>query len=209
MLTESALSLAIIENAVDAIIAKSLDGTVTAWNAGAAQLFGYSAEEMIGAPITRLFPSDRLHEEGELIARLIMGKVVSHFVTRRIRKDGAHIDVSITLSPDDAIIAKTCDGTVITWNSGATRIFGYTAAEMIGTSITRLFPAGRLHEEAELIAQLTQGTKISHFVTQRLRKNGSSIEVSVAQVKGDSYAFHSHPRHPHALGSNDTHRRRQ
>ncbi len=212
-----ALSRAIIENAEDAIIAKSLDGRVTTWNAGAARLFGYSAAEMIGAPITRLFPPDRLHEEGELIARLILGNTISHFVTRRIRKDGTPIDVSLTLSPvrdasgtivavskiarditetqqrhmalelyagivehsADAIISKSLDGTVLTWNSGATRIFGYTAAEMIGGPITHLFPADRLHEEAELIAQLAHGKKISHFVTQRLRKNGSRIDVSV------------------------------
>ncbi len=211
------MSLAIIENAADAIIAKRLDGTVTSWNAAATRLYGYTAAEMIGGPITCLFPPDRLHEEGELIARLVMGKPISHLVTRRIRKDGVQIDVSISLSPvrdangtiiavskisrdvtetqqrnltlalsaaivehsDDAIISKTLDGTVLTWNSGATRIFGYTAAEMIGGCITRLFPATRMEEEAELIAQLAHGRKISHFVTQRLRKNGTLIDVSV------------------------------
>ena len=217
LLLDSALSLAIIDTAQDAIIAKSLDGTVTTWNAGAERLFGYTAADMIGSPITRLFPPDRLHEEGELIARLVLGKTVSHFVTRRIRKDGAHIDVSVTLSPvrdaggtivavskiardvtetqrqnlalalsaaivehsDDAIISKSLDGTVITWNAGATRVFGYSAAEMIGGPITCLFPADRLHEEAQLIAQLKHGKKISHFLTQRRHKSGSLIDVSI------------------------------
>jgi PAS domain S-box-containing protein len=214
---DSALSASIIEDAEDAIIAKGLDGTVTTWNAGAERLFGYTAAEMIGCSITRLFPPDRLHEEGELIARLVLGKTISHFITRRVRKDGVAIDVSVTLSPvrdasgtivavskiarditgteqrnldfaryaaivehsDDAIISKTLDGTVLTWNSGAARIFGYSAAEMIGGPVTRLFPAERMHEEAELIAQLAQGKQISHFVTRRVRKNGSPIDVSV------------------------------
>jgi PAS domain S-box-containing protein len=211
------LSVAIIEDAEDAIIAKSLDGTVTTWNAGATRLFGYTAAEMVGRSITRLFPPELFHEEGEFIARLILGKTVAHFVTRRVRKDGATIDVSVTLSPvrdgegtivavskiardisktqqrhldfarfaaivehsDDAIISKGLDGTVLTWNSGAARLFGYTAAEMIGSPIMCLFPAERLHEEAALIAQLAHGKQISHFVTQRVRKNGSLIDVSV------------------------------
>jgi PAS domain S-box-containing protein len=96
---ESALYLAIIENAGDAIIAKGLDGTVITWNASARRIFGYTAAEMIGGPITRLFPADRLSEEPELISQVVMGRSVDNFVTRRIRKDGASIDVSVTLSP--------------------------------------------------------------------------------------------------------------
>ncbi len=218
LLIESALSIAIIEHADDAIIAKMLDGTIITWNAGAERVFGYSAAEMIGGPITRLFPPDRLHEEREFIARLESGRTISHFATHRIRKDGVCIEVSLTLSPvrdasgnivavskiarditeaqqrrldsalsaaiveysDDAIIAKTVDGRVISWNSGAEKMFGYTAAEMTGRPITRLFPPDRLHEETDLIAQLQLGNKISHFETQRVHKNGASIDVSVA-----------------------------
>jgi len=99
LLLDVARSHAIIENAQDAIIAMSLDGKVTTWNAGAARLFGYSAAEMIGGPMIRLFPPGRLDEEGELIARVIRGTTISNFVTRRVRKDGAYIEVSVTLSP--------------------------------------------------------------------------------------------------------------
>jgi PAS domain S-box-containing protein len=67
-LIESALSTAIVEHADDAIISKSVDGTVLTWNSGAEHIFGYTAAEMIGGPITRLFPVDRLHEETELVA---------------------------------------------------------------------------------------------------------------------------------------------
>jgi PAS domain S-box-containing protein len=98
-LIESALFRSILEHAEDAIVAKQLDGTVITWNAGAERVFGYTAAEMIGHPITRLFPSDRMHEETEFIAQLQRGEKISHFETRRVRKDGASIEVSVTLSP--------------------------------------------------------------------------------------------------------------
>ena len=96
---ESALAVAIVEHADDAIIAKMLDGTIITWNPGAERVFGYAAAEMIGKLITKLFPADKLHEERELIAQLMLGHDISHFVTRRIRKDGKPLDVSVTLSP--------------------------------------------------------------------------------------------------------------
>jgi PAS domain S-box-containing protein len=99
LLIESALSIAIIEHADDAIIAETVDGTVITWNSGAEQMFGYTAAEMQGRPITCLFPSDRLHEETDLAAQLQLGQKISHFETRRVRKNGASIDVSVTLSP--------------------------------------------------------------------------------------------------------------
>ena len=95
---ESALSTAIVEHADDAIISKSIDGTVLTWNSGAEHIFGYTAAEMIGGSIARLFPMDRLHEETDLIAQLQLGNKISHFETRRVHKDGASIDVSVTLS---------------------------------------------------------------------------------------------------------------
>jgi len=86
---------------------------------------------------------------------------------------------AIVQSSDDAIITKALDGTVITWNAGAERMFGYTAAEMVGGSILRLLPAGGLHEESELISQLVLGKAISHFETRRIRKDSSLIDVSM------------------------------
>jgi len=96
---EPSLAEAIIATAEVAIVAKALDGTVLKWNAGAERLFGYSAAEMEGTSITRLFPQDRLHEEATLIARVLAGRRVSRYVTQRIRKDGVVVDVSVTLAP--------------------------------------------------------------------------------------------------------------
>jgi len=91
----------------------------------------------------------------------------------------AALAVAIIGHSDDAIVAKTLDGIVLSWNGGAERLFGYPAGEMIGSSITRLFPADRMFEEAELIAKVQAGGSIDHFETKRLRKDGSIVDVSV------------------------------
>jgi PAS domain S-box-containing protein len=90
---------AIVESSEDAIIAKNTEGIVTTWNRSAERIFGYTAVEMIGQPILRLLPSDRSDEETTILARLRQGEVVEHFETIRVRKDGTHINVSLTISP--------------------------------------------------------------------------------------------------------------
>ena len=86
---------------------------------------------------------------------------------------------AIVQSSDDAIISKTLNGVVTSWNAAAERIFGYTAAEMIGESITKLFPPGREEEEPKILARLRRGERVDHFETQRLSKDGRLIDVSV------------------------------
>jgi len=90
---------AIIESSDDAIISKTLDGIVTTWNPAAEQMFGYTAEEIIGKPITILFPPDRIQEEKRILSLIAIGEHVSHFETVRVRKDGTLINVSATISP--------------------------------------------------------------------------------------------------------------
>ena len=77
---------AIVESSDDAIIGKTLDGVVTSWNEGAHRLFGYSATEMLGQPISRLVPGDRLGEEPAILAKLATGERVDHFDTVRLHK---------------------------------------------------------------------------------------------------------------------------
>jgi PAS domain S-box-containing protein len=90
---------ALVESCDDAIIGKDVNGVVKSWNNGAQKVFGYSAEEMVGQQITRLFPPDRLREETEILERLRRGERVDHFETVRVRKDGRQIEVSVTISP--------------------------------------------------------------------------------------------------------------
>ncbi|HEX5604675.1 MAG TPA: PAS domain S-box protein [Pyrinomonadaceae bacterium] len=90
---------ALIESADDAIISKTLEGIITSWNAGAQRVFGYTADEVIGKPITILIPKDHEDEEPAILARLRAGERIEHYETIRVRKDGRLIEISLTVSP--------------------------------------------------------------------------------------------------------------
>jgi len=90
---------AIVESSDDAIVGKTLDGVVTDWNRGAETIFGYKAEEIVGMPISVLIPPERWYESDGILTRIKNGERVEHFETRRRRKDGKLIDVSVTISP--------------------------------------------------------------------------------------------------------------
>lgn len=90
---------AIIESSDDAILSKTLDGVITSWNPAATRIFGYTAEEMVGSSVLRLFPADRLREEVLILARIANGERVDHFETVRLHKSGRPITVSVTISP--------------------------------------------------------------------------------------------------------------
>ncbi|HEV7397002.1 MAG TPA: PAS domain S-box protein [Pyrinomonadaceae bacterium] len=98
------LLASIVESSDDAIISKSLDGTIQSWNAGAERLFGHVAEQAIGKHISIVIPPERIAEEDDIIASLKAGKRIEHFETERLRSDGKLIKVSLTISPvkDDA-----------------------------------------------------------------------------------------------------------
>src|SRR5215475_5759686 len=90
---------AIVETSSDAIISKDLNGIITSWNAGAQHIFGYTAEEAIGQPISMLIPPERAAEEPLILGRIRNGERVEHFETIRRRKDGSLINISVTISP--------------------------------------------------------------------------------------------------------------
>jgi PAS domain S-box-containing protein len=86
---------------------------------------------------------------------------------------------AIVESSEDAIISKDLNGTIMSWNRGAERIFGYRADEAIGKPITMLIPSDRQDEEREILARIRQGQKVDHYETLRQCKNGSQIDVSL------------------------------
>jgi PAS domain S-box-containing protein len=100
-LPESASQIlrSIVENSDDAIITKNLDGIISSWNKSAERVFGYTAEEVIGKPVTILIPPERQDEEPAILARIRRGERIDHYETIRQRKDGSLIDISLTVSP--------------------------------------------------------------------------------------------------------------
>jgi PAS domain S-box-containing protein len=90
---------AIIESSHDAIVTKDLNGVIMSWNRGAEALFGYSADEAIGRPVTILIPEGRHDEEPEILARIRRGESIDHYDTVRQCKDGTLVDISLTVSP--------------------------------------------------------------------------------------------------------------
>jgi PAS domain S-box-containing protein len=90
---------AIVESSDDAIVSKDLNGIINSWNKGAERILGFTAEEVIGQPVTILIPSDRQAEETDILTRIRKGQRIEHFETVRQRKDGSLINVSLTISP--------------------------------------------------------------------------------------------------------------
>jgi PAS domain S-box-containing protein len=103
----------IVESSDDAIISKNLDGIITSWNSGAERIFGYTAAEAVGQPITIVIPRDRLDEERMILTRVRRGERIDHYETIRQRKHGSLIVVSVTVSP-----VKNADGKIV----GASKI---------------------------------------------------------------------------------------
>jgi PAS domain S-box-containing protein len=102
-----------VESSDDAIVSKSLDGIITSWNKAAERVFGYSAHEAIGQPITLVIPVDRQSEEREILTRIRRGERIDHFETIRQHKNGSLLDISLTVSP-----IKDANGMVV----GASKI---------------------------------------------------------------------------------------
>ena len=90
---------AIIDSADDAIVSKDLNGIVSSWNGGASRMFGYSADEMLGQPILRLIPEELHYEEDEILRKIRAGEWIDHYETRRTKKNGDSVEVSVTISP--------------------------------------------------------------------------------------------------------------
>lgn len=99
---------AIVSSSDDAILSKDLDGMITSWNGAAERMYGYSAQEIVGQPVTLLFPPDRSDEFTQIRERIRRGERVDHYETTRVHKDGSLLTVSVTISP-----IKESSGTII------------------------------------------------------------------------------------------------
>ena len=184
--------VAIVESSDDAIVGKTLEGIVTSWNPAAERIFEFTADEMIGQPITKIIPPEKHEEEAFILSRLRRGERILPYETERITKTGRRLHIALTSSPirdgegtiigaakiarditekkqadearfrlaavvessDDAIITKTLDGIITSWNKAAERMYGYTADDIVGKPVTILIPADRLDEEPAILQRL-------------------------------------------------------
>jgi two-component system, LuxR family, sensor kinase FixL len=223
----------IVESSHDAIMGVDLEGLVTAWNAAAERVFGYRPDEIVGRPVATLFPPSRHDSESQLIQRVAGGETLTHYRTQRVRKDGAVLDVSLTLSPirdadgiiigaskivddvteqmlkerrmrrleahrdyladlvessNDAIVAGTLDGRIASWNKAAEKMFGYTAGEVVGLSLSVLSPPDRRQEAEDVFQRLMGGGGAIHYEATLLKKDGTPMltAVAAAQVRARS-----------------------
>jgi PAS domain S-box-containing protein len=153
------LLASIVDSSDDAIVSKTLEGVITSWNKGAERLFGYTAKEAIGQPISMIIPLDRRDEETRILARLRQGQPIDHFDTVRLRKDGTKLDISLSISP-----VRNAAGKII----GASKI----ARDITGRKrIER-----ELHESEQRFRTLAEALDTQvQFRTQELRRRNAEI----------------------------------
>lgn len=116
------------------------------------------------------------NEQGEVEAGLIIALEISEI--KQAEEKSAKL-AAIVDSSDDAIISKTLESVITSWNTAAERIFGYTESEMIGETIYKIIPPDRTDEEPAILSRLKSGERVEHFETKRLTKNGELLDISV------------------------------
>jgi len=206
----------------DAVIATDGRQRVTAFNAVAEQLTGWTAAEAMGRPLEEVFrivnedtrqpvenPADRVLREGAVVALANHTALVARDGTERpiadsgapIRDASGHISgvvlvfrdqteerraqaaqarlAAIVESSYDAIVSKDLQGRILTWNAAAERLLGYREDEMVGRPVELIIPPNRRVEESDIMARIRKGERVINFETQRLKKDGGSVDVAV------------------------------
>ena len=137
---------AIVSSSSEAIISKSLDGTINSWNVGASKLFGFEADEMIGGTIRRLIPPDRQDEEDSILEQIRSGREISSYETVRVCKDGKQLNVSVNVSP-----IRNAQGEIL----GASTIFHDITARVQAQEREQLL-LGEVNHRAKNLLSLVQ-----------------------------------------------------
>lgn len=139
------------------------------------------------------FETERITKDGRLVTISLsispirnamneiigVSKIARNITSQKLAAEKQVMLAAIIEGSDDAIVSKTLEGHITSWNAGAFRVFGYTEEEMIGQHITKLIPAYRLQEEVEIINNIKNGNRIEHFETTRLHKLGHEMDISL------------------------------
>jgi PAS domain S-box-containing protein len=160
------LLAAIVDSSDDAIIAKDLNSIITSWNAGAQRIFGYKANEIVGKSVLTLIPQELQGEETEIIGRIRRGERIEHFETRRVRKDGRMVEISLTVSP-----IRNVAGEVI-------------GASKIARDITERKLVERMLDEAQQQLRM-HASELEQRVNERTR----DLQKSIAELESFSYSL--------------------
>ncbi|MGC4072813.1 MAG: PAS domain S-box protein [Nibricoccus sp.] len=201
---------AIVESSDDAVVSKNLDGVVQTWNAGAARLFGYSAQEMIGRSITILLPHGQLDEEARILARIRKGEPIEHYETVRRRKDGQLIDVSLTVSPirdsrgvivGASKIARDISRRKATESALTRRTHTLEVLNRVGEALVAERDVEKIVQSVTDAAREITGAKFGAFFYNTVNEQGESYTLyTLSGVSRDAFANFPMPRNTEVFG---------
>jgi PAS domain S-box-containing protein len=209
---------AIVESSDDAIVSKDLNGIITSWNNGAARIFGYTAAEVIGKPVSILAAPERLDEMPEILSKIRQGRRVEHYETRRRKKDGQIIDVALTVSPvrnaTGQIVGASKIARDITDRKHAEHERGLLlareqearrTAELLNRAAPRLAAQLDIHklvQEVTDIATELIGAEFGSFFHNRINEKGESYMLyTMSGIPQDSPAGFPMPRNTDLFGT--------
>lgn len=195
---------AIVESSDDAIISKSLDSIIITWNAGAERIFGYQADEVIGKSIRLLIPPERSGEEDVILSRLRHGERIEHFETVRVRKDGALINVSLSVSPvRDALgnitgaakIARDITNRVQTEHALQEETRSLELINQSGTALASSLELKTVLQKVTDLATQLCGAEFGAFFYNATEENGDAyLLYTLSGAPREAFESFGHPR---------------